>query len=507
MKIASALFAFFVFSGCATQIAPLRSPSAAVDAQVIDQWVEGLLRLASSTELRGDQCQQRIQEELKEFLALDPEVFSLANIEPSQRQAVSSSWLKAMFSSRITLRARAAELGSSGSACVRALRQYLVHVRHAEEYLIEAMVRLKVFPEQDADGKEAAFRGAFPATLVNPKFGNLVFKTGDVLLSRGESALSAQIARAGDVENVFSHAMIVGEDSAGKLYVVETTARDDVAALPLKQYFEENPDARMAVYRHADQALAKRAGRFIYDRITARGKPILYDFHMNENDSSKLFCSEVVQLAYRHASGGRLVLPMFRTDVSRFNRMGKKNWIRMAEIKGDQFFSPSDMDVDPRFEQVAEYRYVDDLRGIRMDDAVMSSMFSWMLGKKYYFAPDPTDHMVAAVGPAVARLFGQGDKIPSGVPRGTIRATLKFDRVFTKIRANLEPLEAAYQKRYGYSMPYAEMLRMNENFRVSDCRKFQVASLVAGESREIDLAPYMHVNFTSKEDCLRGSKR
>jgi|GEM_PF-5116515 len=477
----------------------MRRPASSPTASDVEQWVQATAELVRSSELNPSSCQTKLLAHMKGSLGLNPAAFSLANIAAPSRKEVSTRWLKSMFESRLALRSRAQELAAGNPDCARALKQFMVYSRYAEEYLIEAMVRTKAYANPDDDGKEHPFRGGFPATLVNPKFGKLELKVGDVLLTRGEGAISAQIARTSDVENMFAHAAIVGQDSSGKLHIVEAVMEDKLTVTPLKEWIADSTDTSLAVFRNPDAALAKKAGRFIYKFGTTKGLTTKYDFHMDDSNPDELFCSEAVQFAYRTASKGKLVLPLLRTNVDRFEKMGKRNWVRAIEVFGTSFFAPGDMDTESRFELVADYRMPDDLRGLRIDDAVMSTMFSWMLNRNYYLEFDLRDHVISFAGPTLARMIGRGDSIPSNIPKGTIRAFLEFERIFKLIRAPLEKQEESFFAGKGHSMAYSQMLSLNDEFLAHDCHKFTLDRA----EKNSDLSGYAHASFNREKGCAK----
>lgn len=475
-----------------------RSPQSVSEMRV---WVDRIQRIAESPSLNANNCSAQLEPVLADLSRANPSILKWQSNNMNNLKAESSDWLKTLFEARLKLRSRVPELVKKGEQdpCLRSIRRFLVFVRLAEEMMLESMVRYKLFPDQDADGEESAFRGPFPATLVNPKYGKLEFKAGDILLDRGDSAMSAQIARIGDVEHLFSHAAILGEDPQGNLYVIETTVQDEVGVIPIKKYWEDNADSRMAILRYPDQRIAQKAARFIYDYVKGKSKAIKYDFRMNDRDPSEMFCAEVPQFAFRQVTGGKLALPMFKSDISKFEKMASYNWVRDMGILEKRAFAPADMDVDPRFDYVAEYRYVAELRSRRMDDAVLTSMYNWMLEKNYYFTNDLGDGTVANLGFAISRIFPNNGHVPSNIPKGTIRASLVFDRVYEQIMAFLKPREEEYFARNGFPMSFGQMLVVTEEFRAKDCARYQQE--LTEMPRERSFRGMMHINFTSKKAC------
>src|SRR5690606_18022859 len=133
-------------------------------------------------------------------------------------------------------------------------------------------------------------------------------QSGDVLLIRGSSHVSAMIARIGDEEGNFSHLAIVGEDSKGELHIVESLIQYGTVVTPLEKWRRLEKVSRVALYRMPDTEMARKAARFMYDKAQAAldaGKGIRYDFYMDDDDYGDLFCSEVVRYAFDGVSKGR----------------------------------------------------------------------------------------------------------------------------------------------------------------------------------------------------------
>lgn len=477
----------------------IRSPQSI--SQVEDE-LKNFEDLVSSSQLNSSNCSSLIDPALEHFDRLDPSIIKLGDQDKTKVRTKLTEWLKRIFQARVNLRSRVEQLSLNGSnkSCLRSIRRALVFARQAEEILLVFGKDNQFFIWNDDD--EYAFWDKFPLTMVNPKFSKLEIKSGDVFLDRGDSALSAQIARIGDVEHVFSHSMIVGEDPKGNLYIIETTVQDIVGIIPLKKYLKENTDTRMAIFRHPDANLAKKAGRFIYDYVHKNKSSILYDFHMNDQNPKEMFCSEVAQFAYRNVSNGKLVLPKYKTEVSRFNVMGSKNWVKAMGINYDKIFSPSDMDVETRFELVAEYRNIDEIEERRIDDAVMTSMYDWMLDLGYYFPLDLRDQGLANIGVLKARLFGDS-LISKNMPKAAVTASLEFERVFDFIRENLDPVTKAYHKQYGTMMPTRKMLQVNNQLRESDCERLKSyrQALQPADDLTQEKPDFLNQMFISKTAC------
>lgn len=476
-----------------------RTPQSHRDLQT---WLDRAVALTTSPELNAATCERTLDALLEQAAPVDPLSVS-EGLSFEQVKSIESHLVQTLFQTRMNLHARIAELtqGQKDQACLNSIRKYFVSLRQIEELFLDHLVSKKMSPLQDEE-TESAFKIGFPATLINPQFSQLEFKAGDVLLDRGDSAVSAQIARIGDVENMFSHAMIIGEDPKGRLYIVETTPEDIVGMIPIKEYFEENPDSRMALYRFQDSKLAQKAGRFIYDHVKKAGRPLLYDFQMNDRDASEFFCSEVVQFAYREASGGRVLLPMVKTDLSRFQKMANHNWITRMGVQDREVFSPSDIDVDPRFTPVAEYRFIPALRERRLDDATMTAMYDWMLTKDYHFTNDLRDAALSHVAIAAARL-GLQKSLARNLTRPVVIAALEFDRVFANLKAKIKAVSEREESLRKKPLPIARLLEIAEDVRQNDCQRYRLAREVLPdrEGRAVDFSEFIHASFESPTAC------
>lgn len=349
--------------------------------------------------------------------------------------------------------------------CTQKIREGFQYARFAEEYLLEWLHAQKVYEYKFAP----IMANSKPSTWTNPKFANYEMKSGDVMLIRGKSYVSAMIARIGDEEGNFSHLAIVGEDKAGKKYAVESLIQKGVIVTPLEKW-RQQMDARVVLYRQPDEALGKAAARKIFDKaqsaLHSKSGAIRYDFAMDDSDFSTIFCSEVISYAYHMASQGQFVVPKYRSTVSKFKNT---EYPRSLGVTKDSLFAPYDIEVDPRFDLVAEYRHYPLLRQVRMQDAVLQSMYSWMIEKEYSFhwaAP----HSVKGYFAKFVRQFGiAADSLPKYMPMDSIITNIQFEAVAKVLEKNIYQKEGEFYKKNGYLPSFQDMMGMNEQFRKEDC--------------------------------------
>jgi len=378
-----------------------------------------------------------------------------------------SEVMDTIFQIRVVLHDKLREFDSRNELnkdCINKIREGFQYARFSEEYLLEWLFRNKVFTY-----KSSPILSKYkPNTWSNPKYTGFELKSGDVMLVRGKSHVSAMIARIGDEEGNFSHLAIVGEDKAGKKYVVEALIQYGTIVTPLEKWREQE-DARVALYRQPDEELAKKAARRIYDKAKAaldQKKGIRYDFAMDDDDYSTLFCSEVIRYAYDLASNGQFKVPKYRSTVTKFKNT---EYLQNMGVKKTSLFAPYDIEVDPRFDFIAEYRFYPLLRQVRMQDAVLQSIYSWMIQKGYEFHWAP-QHSVKAYFAKFVRQFGiASDILPKYMPMNSIKTNVQFEAVAKTLEKNIYQKEDEFYKKHGYLPSFQDMLAINEEYRVQDC--------------------------------------
>jgi hypothetical protein len=402
-----------------------------------------------------------------------------------------------IFAIRLRLRQKLQEFDTENvlsRECMLKVREGFQFARFSEEYLLEWLYSQKVF-EFKASPILAPLK---PATWINNAFTNFKIQSGDVLLIRGKSYVSAMIARIGDEEGNFSHLAIVGEDPKGQLYVVEALIASGAIVTPLEEW-RKSQDARVVLYRPRDQEIAKKAARIAYDTTKTAldaGKPIRYDFAMDDADSSAWFCSETVLYAYAKASVGQLIIPKFRSTVNKFKNT---DYLKSLGVNQSTLFAPYDIEVDPRFELVAEYRHQPLLRQVRMQDSVLQSLYAWMIERKYSFHWSP-QHSSKAYFAKFIRQFGFAAKsLPTYMPMDSLKTNIQIEAVATALEENLFVKEDEFYKTRGYLPSFQDMLRINEDYRKEDCLWFKEGKPRTPQKR---LGAYKHFHSYFRNEPL-----
>lgn len=213
----------------------------------------------------------------------------------------------------------------------------------------------------------------------NPKFGNIDLKndlkSGDIILSRGNAYTSAAISNLGEFDTQFSHMSVVYKDPKGEFHTVEAHIEVGSFVRKLQDHIDDH-NARTMIFRFDDEEIAAKAAEFIYNKVKKESDTkgnILYDFGFDLDDNKQLFCSEVASYAYDVASEGKVKLPMFRSSLIK----RKVEFVRLLELKPDTSFIPADIEVDPRFTIVSEWRDAGKVGDLLEKDAILQAMFDW----------------------------------------------------------------------------------------------------------------------------------
>lgn len=381
-----------------------------------------------------------------------------------------------LFDVRMALRNRIGEIENKGfmSAEVeQGFRNCFRVLRYVTDMLGEMHIN---FAEEHAGTEELrGLTGRDYNTLLNAAFAreqNLTFRSGDVLVVRGERHNSAAIARIGDTDSQFSHAAIVYIDDDGGHWVVESLIEEGAIINTLVHELDHGI-ARAVLYRHKDAALASRAARMIHDRVAESRRffkrRIWYDFSMRLDDRRQLFCSKLIRLAFQLASDGKTVLPRYPTRIGMQNR----DFIDRIGVKTDLTFAPADMDMDKDFDLVCEWQDYRETSHIRLQDFAMDKLFEWMDTYNYRFEETMIIRIASLLGrlssyfseTAQEILSSVAPKVPPNMRRRTIAAVAMLHRTAEPLARELQTLERNCITRFGRPMHGQEIFEHLEDIR------------------------------------------
>lgn len=402
-------------------------------------------------------------QELEEMLGkLYKAIFDvdLKTYDVKELQAEAAAIMRATFDLRIELRQRLADWETRGIFSKNA-DGLLRGVFRASRYATDMLGELAIGYDQMEQGEKVyrAFTGPHNNTLTLPEYSadgqSVTFQSGDVLAVRGLLHNSAAIARIGDTDSQFSHVAMIHVDDKGRQRVVEALIEEGATVSNL-DYTLENGLARAVLYRHRDSDIAARAADRMYDRIKASqsfgGKHIFYNFTMELEDNTSLFCSQVIREGFERASGGLIKLPTHPTEF--YN--APEDFISRIGVTADVTFAPGDMELETQFVPVAEWRDFRKTSRVRLMDLVMVKLFEWM-ERGYVFKPTAYIRLIGVGGKASGYLpntFKNAlaaliPKVPSNMAVSTIEAIAMLHSTAEPLYQKLHRLELQTIKETG----------------------------------------------------------
>ncbi|MAZ47422.1 MAG: hypothetical protein CME65_02595 [Halobacteriovoraceae bacterium] len=413
------------------------------------------------------ECKTQFESLNQVFYNFDSNTIELQNLSITQME----EYTKSSFNLRIRIKeALERKQSSQPFACLTPLKDTVKALRYLEDYLIEYSYK----KSGKIDSEFETLNGEGIHFLVNPSetfqsYENL--ESGDVLISRGNAFSSAAIARIGEDDYQFSHMTLIYKDEIGDLHTSEAHIEIGSVVAPFQIHLDQK-NVRTVVFKAKDRALSERAGEFTYNYIkdfkARRGFNIEYDFGMDYSDRVRLFCSEVVFLGYLEASrelyGQDLELPLYKTKFDR----GLLSFLQTVgiavneqNIESFRTFGPGDIQFDPRFDLVAEWRNPQKLQDSRFKDAILTKIFEWMSEENYEFKTPLMDRVTNVFGWMMRRnswtssLMGLDEKFPLNMRVRQMNIFINLDRVGDTLYKKLEEVQSQSQTPLTFKELYA----------------------------------------------------
>ncbi len=437
--------------------------------------------LQSTIELRSFLEQEKINSsvcedsltEAYDFLAnLDSDFFRVDYSAEDYQMILTNLWKV-----RTSLRSHSQSWSSSGELspeCSKAIKDINRAFRYLDDYAGLNYLQLKGhsitgFENED---KSAMFSRSFPwsATTQLSFDSKSDLKTGDVLLWRSTSTVSAAIARIGDVQNSFAHLSVIYVDpKTRKRYNIESLIETGLIVSEFDEAKLHPGVSKLVVYRHKDSDVAERAGKYVFDlaQKTQKHKDRLrYDFNFNLTDHETVFCSEVVHMAFKYGSNGSLVLPTYGTQFNMKNR----SFLQAIGADIEEAFQPGDIELEPNFELVAEWRNFHHAKYNHLMDAIFMSMYQWMDDHDYNFKWTFRGRVLGSFvfGLRHTPLVGLflKDLISDNITRQTISAVISADQVAITIHKDM--VKRLNRKSENKIYSFKELLTELEAYRLQD---------------------------------------
>jgi hypothetical protein len=111
---------------------------------------------------------------------------------------------------------------------------------------------------------------------------------------------------------------------------------------------------------------------------------------MNYKDDSKLFCSEIISRGFHEALPNEDYIPKFKSHFTKglipfLNNIGVP--VNESNISSYDVFAPADIQFDPNFDLVLEWRNPRKMEESRFKDFILTKLFDKMEKEGYKFDP------------------------------------------------------------------------------------------------------------------------
>jgi len=427
VQIQSAFLVFF-FSFLATTTSLAKE--IIVDGHRIDSSMKKNLieinKELSREDLSIEQLHEMIRQYFKVAWQLPAELFNKTTLKAEGPEAVQNSFQLRLKLGKILKRAQAENKLTKD--LIRDTRNLMRAGRYIEDMTLEVTYQTEqekaLLKEGDLKPK-AGFSGGVKNNLINAGFQNeLNLKSGDLILVRGNSFNSAAISRVGDIDSNFSHIAMVHvqpqvKNEANTIfersYVMEALIETGTGIRTLKNFLEEHAGYRLAVFRMDGKSnIPDRAAYWMYNHIyqtkIIQKKKMPYNFSMDLTVTNKLFCSQLAYMAYQKGAGYNLML--FPTELSKNYR----NFYKFIGVKADSTYAPGDIETDPRFTLVREWRDYNFTKSIRYKDMILNQLFNWMETYNFKFSSTPVESSIATLAWVWRRIPLVNELMPYDVP-------------------------------------------------------------------------------------------
>lgn len=390
------------------------------------------------------------------------------------------------FQLRLTLNDRLNELAT----CRTQIREVMFRTRALEDLLGEKLYG----PGRAMSSSEISFSKG-PTPILNdtefkgyltragfPVGAKYEFRAGDLLLEKGNSFISAMLSNAVAPRGHLSHFALVQIDAITKKPItIESFIQSGGVAKfdmieALKKY-----NVRIVVVRPRNSEAAAMMAQAVDEKVEEEkksGKKIKYDFAIDFSDDSQMSCSELVLWGYRKSSGGQLQIP---AEYSELNESMKKI-LSYVGVKPGKVLTPMDIEVDPNFQILTEFRDYRLLRESRFRDAIFKQMMDWMLNKSYLFPRKPPKVDVAAMIQPMRRSglpTPRNEKGELDVPSSFIEVMRRANDVSDILLKQLRERDAKFMQETGWPMTNELLETEVENIRLEDLVKYKKGEAMA----------------------------
>lgn len=467
-SVLSALSIVLLLASCSTM---QRTPSSVGSVNDVDKSLQASIETVKSPSFNTETCSSTLIKLQTQVTQLDWNSYSTADLNSSAALLIGEFWqLRSALHQR---------LPDMNKACILQVREIFHLLHDHQDYLGEFAYKISPLDPSKLDFEAGPVpiydRKAFPPYFVredldDPQF---QFHSGDLMLARGISFFSAIISQVSDNKSQFSHVVFLNEDSkTKKLNTIESYIGSGVASYEIN-YALKNENARLVVLRPKDARLGQAAAGFA---MKYAAEHIPYDYSMNMNDFTHMSCVAVSRAAYDQASNGATMIPQYPADLELKNA----KFVDSLGLKDGPLVTPDDLEVDPRFEMVLDWRDYRIIRDSRHKDAVLSEMIRWINDLGYNFHDDlkaivAKDLFLPAsktpLWPALKKIPALSSIDPN-LPGKTMAVMVELNDVGTLLLNTVIKADDDYIAKYGRPMTNAQLRTAINAFREQDLANY-----------------------------------
>ena len=451
------------------------TPSFARAASLIP-WSEEVLSHIKSENFTNQNCASYLANIESALDAINPNSPQAGNLKADAGVLIQNLWL-----ARLALHDR---LQTASPACAKEMRSAFRQLRFAEDFLGELKAQVENLDPATVDFQAQAVptREDKPYYLMQTKNGQaLQLQEGDLMIARGNSFLSATIARLGDIDSQFSHVILVVRDpETNLLETVESYVGEGVNFHEMN-WALKNSNSRLLVLRAKNQAVAKRAAEDIWALVKARqgANKIYYDYALDFNNHDTMSCAEVAQFAFSKA-GDELNTP-FNLPERPSTLTHGLDLLKRLGVKPGSTFTPGDLEYDSRFEMIAEFHDLRLTLDSRLRDAIMTKALAWMDNENAVLHPSFKSKLAQGLifklrrtrlWPAVRKLLKTPD-FSEEIPRNMLGTMALITQMGDGMLKELKSRDQLQFIETGFHFTYLELYKELDSMKLIDKQKFE----------------------------------
>jgi hypothetical protein len=284
------------------------------------------------------------------------------------------------------------------------------------------------------------------------------FRDGDVMLARGTSFFSAIISQLSDNRSHFSHAFVVHVDSLSKkIQTIESYVGKGVRTYDI-DYALKNENVRLIVLRPRDSELGARAAQAA---LGAAEKKLPYDYKLDFEDAHEMSCVEVPTYAYKTASNEKVQIPLYPAHLNLHN----SDFLNKMLLKNGPIITPDDIETDPRFELIKDWKDDRLIRDSRQKDAVLAYLVSKLDKENFQFPTTLKSQFVVHILLPLRQTFfwqylikiPKMPEIDKHIPPSTLAVMTSLDQTAQSYLEKLKKLDDGFQQLHGRVMTNEEL--------------------------------------------------